>query len=158
MLVLKIEKMIVGTKDTKRKNMKELSISSILSKICIHNDFRVLVLCNIIVDLNTESWRVQEHFERSRIIQCSCWTVHYTLMSLSASNILTLCNNWFSNAFNPCARSHVRILMRNCARSIMIRSPQKYVYLWYMSYLSFIHNIIFDLCMGLTTTAFRAYP
>ena len=52
MIVLKLEKMIDGTEDTKRKNMKELSI---LSKICIQNVSSVLVLCSVIVNLNTES-------------------------------------------------------------------------------------------------------
>ena len=49
MLVLKIENMIDGTKDTERKNMKELSILSILSKICIQNANSIIVLFSIIV-------------------------------------------------------------------------------------------------------------
>ena len=52
MIVLKLEKMIDGTEDTERKNMMELSI---LSKICIQNVSSVLVLCSVIVELNTES-------------------------------------------------------------------------------------------------------
>ena len=52
MIVLKLEKMIDGTEDTERKHMMELSI---LSKICIQNVSSVLVLCSVIVELNTES-------------------------------------------------------------------------------------------------------
>ena len=59
MIVLKLEKMIDGTEDTERKNMMELSI---LSKICIQNVSSVLVLCSVIVELNTESWRMTKRF------------------------------------------------------------------------------------------------
>ena len=52
MIVLKLEKMIDGTKDTERKNMKELSISS---KIFIQNVSSVIMLCCVIVETNTES-------------------------------------------------------------------------------------------------------
>ena len=51
MLVQKLDNMIDGTKEIKRKNMKELSI---LSNICIQNVSSVLVLCSIIVEQNTE--------------------------------------------------------------------------------------------------------
>ena len=59
MIVLKLEKTIDGIKDTERKNMKELSI---LSKICIQNVSSVLVLCIVIVELNTEFCCMTERF------------------------------------------------------------------------------------------------
>ena len=62
MLVQKLEKIIDGTKYAKHKNMKELLILSILSKIFIQNAFSVIVLCSVIVELNTESWRVTKRF------------------------------------------------------------------------------------------------
>ena len=62
MLVLKLDKTIDGTQDIERKNMKELSILSILSKICIQNANIVLVLCTVIVELNHENLRIPERF------------------------------------------------------------------------------------------------
>ena len=55
MLLLKLEKMIDGTKNTERKNMRELLILLILSKMCIQNANSVIVLCSLIVEPNTES-------------------------------------------------------------------------------------------------------
>ena len=46
MLVLKLDKIIDGTKEIKHTNMKGLSI---LSKICIQNVSSVIILCSIII-------------------------------------------------------------------------------------------------------------
>ena len=54
MFSLKIEKIIDGMKDIERKNMKELYILAILSKIFIQNANSVLILCSIIIEPNTE--------------------------------------------------------------------------------------------------------
>ena len=62
MLVLKLEKMIYVTKYIERKNMKELSILSILSKICIQNSNSVIVLCSVIVEPNPEYLRIPKRF------------------------------------------------------------------------------------------------
>ena len=62
MFSLKIEKIIDGMKDIERKNMKELYILAILSKIFIQNANSVLILCSIIIEPNTEFWRMTERF------------------------------------------------------------------------------------------------
>ena len=59
MIVLKLENIIDGIKYTERKNMMELSF---LSKICIQNVSSVLVLCSVIVELNTEFYCMTERF------------------------------------------------------------------------------------------------
>ena len=52
-------------------------------------------------------------------MQRNHWTLHYTIMSSNALNILTMCNAQFNRELNPHARLHVPIVMRYCARSIL---------------------------------------